>query len=208
MAQFEALESLVYLALGMFVFLSVGLKCWMRKMNGFDALAIAVLVTANLNPYLKQFGYIVSISLTGIVVAALASGAGASRRGILFLSSVIIFSDVLAESSKIVGEIEGLENCAPEKIATVLQGTLLSMMLYASTAEDNLRDCSSETELQMELKLWLCVIIGCSTARSFFATLTCDHESKVSVELTNFLRTILLVAACVANGADETVQDE
>ena len=187
----------------LFVLFNVAVKISLRKLNGFDALSVSILVSANVKPFLHESGYIVEIALIGIVMSALAHSAGASRKGMLFISGVFVVSDVLVESTHLVGEIEGLEECGASKIGATAQATLLMMVLYATlnTEED-------QATPQSEMQSWIALILASSALRSALVSYRCENKNQVLPDLASFARIIVLVSACTANGADETAQEE
>ena len=184
------------------------MKITQRKLNGFDALTVAILASANVKPYLHESGYIVEIALIGIVMSALAHSAGASRRGMLFISGVFVVSDVLVDSTNLVGVIEGLEGCAASKIGATVQGSLLILVIYATANAEEERGVCAEGAPHGEVQAWIAVILAFSALRSALVSFACNKENQVLPALANFGRTIILASACIANGADETVQDD
>jgi len=197
MTSFQDLEALIFRSALLFCATHSLLKFALKRFNGFDALALAVLACAVVRPFLAQYGYIVQIALSGLVVAALAMRAGASRNGMLLLSNVVVFTDALAESERIVGDMDDVERCTPVVVAAVLQAALLALLTYAVY--------HTEAEQQeAQLKMWVVVAVGASAARSATMSYDCHAVKRTLSELASMIRTLVLVGACVANGADET----
>ena len=205
MAHFDDLEAMVYRSALLFVGFNTLMKIGLRKFNGFDALAVVLLVSAVSQPFLKHFGYILEISLSGIVVATVAFSAGAPRKAMLFLSSVIVFTESLTWSERIIGEMDDVEHCTPVNMAAAMQCGLLVLVMYAVHTSEEDRYKVDDGDQEMQLKTWIVVVILACAARSTAMSYDCVETKKTATQLATMLKTVVLVSACVANGEDETV---
>ena len=207
-AHFYDLEATVYRAGLLFVGANAFLKIGLRKFNGFDALAVILLISAVSQPVLLHFGYILDIGLSGIVVATVAFSAGAPRKAMLFISSVIVFTESLTWSEKVVGEMDDIERCTPVNMAAIMQCCLLLLVGYAVHVSDDDGFKTSDDDQDAEMKLWVVIVLGACSARSVAMSYDCVEGKKNVSQLMTMLKTIVLVSACVANGEDETVTEE
>jgi len=67
MAHFDDLAAMVYRGALLFVVANTFIQIGLQKFNGFDALAIVLLINAVTQPLLTHYGYILEIALSGIV---------------------------------------------------------------------------------------------------------------------------------------------
>jgi hypothetical protein len=204
MAHFDDLAAMVYRGALLFVVANTFIKIGLQKFNGFDALAIVLLINAVTQPLLTHYGYILEIALSGIVVATVAFSAGAPRKAMLFLSGVVVFTESLPWSERIVGEMDDIERCTPVNMAATMQCGLLALVGYAVYVSEEDRNNTDDDEQDMQLKTWLIILVGACAARSAAMSYDCMRDKKSISQFVNMLKTVVLVSACVANGEDET----
>ena len=189
-----------------FLFISFVVKFALRRLNGFDALGLNVLLLAPFSPTLKKYGSdIVEIILLGIVVGALAMKAGSNRRGTLFISGILVFSDAIVNYKQLIGPLEDIDDCLPIMVGTAIQAFLLALVTYALVETGSHK---MDEEGEQEMRLWLIIVLGVSVFSSFFHMYTCQKESSVLGGFFSSVRVIVVAIACVANGEDEMVTDE
>jgi hypothetical protein len=207
-AHFYDLEATVYRAALLFVGANAFMKVGLRKFNGFDALAVILLISAVAQPFLMYFGYILEIALSGIVVATVAFSAGAPRKAMLFISSIIVFTESLTWSERMVGEMDDIERCTPVNMAAFMQCGLLLLVGYAVYVSNDDGFKLDDIDQDAEMKLWVVIVVAACTARSVAISCDCEQGKQNASQLMSMLKTIVLVSACVANGEDETVPEE
>jgi hypothetical protein len=191
-----------------FLFISFVFKFSLRRLNGFDALGLIVLLLASFNPMLKKYGSaLLEMVFLGIVVGALAIKAGSNRRGTLFISGILVLSDAIVNYKQLIGPLEDLNDCLPIMVGTGIQAFLLALVAYALIET---RSHKKDEEGEQEVRVWLIIVLGASVFASFFHMYTCQKESENSVlgGFFNFVRVIVVAIACVANGEDEMIPDE
>lgn len=192
-----------------FVLLSFLLKLSLRKANGFDVLSVLLLASASVEKLLGQAGQVSQATLFAFSVAVLARESGANRRGVLFISTLLLFSEVMIKYRHFLkDDIEDLDPCTPILIGASVQAILLAMLLYAFAGEDEGYGKRYSDEVAEELRAWLAVVILVATVRSFVTAYECDKGKGRLADLLETLRVFVLVAACVTNGEDETVSEE
>jgi hypothetical protein len=204
MAHFNDLEAMVYRSALAFVGTNTLIKIGLRKFNGFDALALLLLLSAVLQPFFTHYGYIVEIAISGIMVSTTAYCAGAPRRAMLFLSSIIVFTESLTWSESVIGHMEDVDACSPVNVSAALQLGLLAMVVYAVHAVEEDRYVADDDD-ESQFKTWIVVIVGACAVRSVAMSYDCLEAKKSVSQLAGMLKTVLFVSACVANGQDETV---
>ena len=156
-----------------------------------------------------HFGYIVEIVLYGIVVAAMAFRAGAHRKAALFISSVIVLTDALADSRRIIGDMDDADKCAPVFVAVVSQCALFVLVVYAVfSGEDDDVFLAEQQETEAQFKIWIVIVIGVCALRSSAICYDCSSVKDTLAQPAGMLRTVILASACVANGEDETIEDD
>lgn len=205
MAHFYDLQAMVFRSALLFVGINTLMKIGLRKFNGFDALAVSLLVSAVMQPFIGHFGYILEILLSGIVVATIAFSAGAPRKAMLFLSSIIVFTESLTWSERIIGEMDDVDHCTPVNMAAAMQCGLLALVIYAVHASEEDRYKSNDDDEETQIKTWVVVVILACAARSVAMSYDCVGSTQTVSQLASMLKTMVLVSACVANGEDETV---
>ena len=180
----------------------------LRKFNAFDAFAVLVLAHAVALPFL-HFGYIVENVLYGIVVAAMAFRAGAHRKATLFISSVIVLTDALADSQRIIGDMDNADKCDPVFVAVVSQCALFVLVAYAVfSGEDDETFLAEQHETEAQFKIWIVIVIGVCALRSSAIYYDCSSVKGTLAQPAGMFRTVVLASACLANGEDETVEDD
>lgn len=192
-----------------FVTFSFFVKLGLRKLNGFDVLAVLVLAAASTKNLTGEMGYLIEVTLFSVTVAVVAMAGGANRRGILFISTILLFSDVMVQYQHFVsGELDDLDACTPVKVGAAVQALLFLVTIYALAAgEDNGRKANEEEERESEMRIWLAGILAVSATRSFFAVRECGSDNNKMTNLLNAIRVGVLAAACVVNGEDEITND-
>jgi len=204
MAHFNDLEAMLYRSALLFVGVNTVMKVGLRKFNGFDALAVLLLTSAVSQPFVRHFGYIVEIALSGIVVALMALCAGSPRKATLFLSSIIVFTDALTWSEQIIGDMEDVDRCTPVNTAAAMQCAILVLLIYAVHATEEERYKPDGGDQETQLKTWTIVVVGACAARSAAMSYDCVEAKQSVSQIANMFKTVLLVSACVANGEDES----
>ena len=115
-----------------FVVLLTLMKISLKKLNGFDVLAVVVLASASVKSLINETGYILEIVVLGIVMATVTFNAGANRRGTLFVSGILVLSDAMVQYEDIVGELDDLDKCMPVKTGAAVQSLLLGIIFSRS----------------------------------------------------------------------------
>ena len=176
-----------------------------RKINGFDVLALFALGASVAAPFAGDLGFILETVVIGVLISALSYAAGASRRGMLFLSATTVFGEALVESKKIIGDLDDVDPCAPAQLGAATHFLLLCTLSYACLgAEDSYR-MSKEEEEQKELKSWIVAVVAANCVNATVVAYQCpsDKLSPLSV-FSRTLRVFLATTACVTQGEDET----
>lgn len=188
-----------------FVLLLFLVKLSMRKVNGFDVLSVVLLASASVESLLGTTGQAIQITLFAFTMAVIAKESGANRRGMLFISTLLLFSEVMIKYRKFLkDDIEDLNPCTPILIGASVQALLLAMILYASAGEDEGYGRKSTEEVAEELKVWLAVVLLTTTIHGFVAAYECDKGRGKLADLFDTLRVPTLAAVCITNGEDET----
>jgi hypothetical protein len=192
-----------------FVFLYVCLKYAIRRLNGFDVLALLVFGVASFRPYTKEkVGFILDTVFFVVVVALVAVAAGANRRGTMFLSGLLLFSDAMVRHREIVGEVEDVKSCTPIQLGAAAQALLFFTVGYVIVGEDDrgsFRATSRAEEKESEMRAWLALLIGVSAAAAVFTGFHCDAPKRDGANsLVNTVRILTTGVVCLANGEDET----
>lgn len=190
-----------------FVLLSFLLKLSLKKVNGFDVLSVLLLASASVENLLAEVGQAIQVTLVSFTVAVIAKESGANRRGMLFISTLLLFSEVMIRYRHFLNdEIEDLDPCTPILVGASVQALLLAMLLYAFTGEEEGYG-RKYTEEADELRTWLAVVLFTTAIRSFVTAYECDRGKGKLADLLETLRVLTLVAVCVTNGEDETMSE-
>ena len=204
MATVKDLRDVVFRAGLLFLLINTSIKFYGRVGNGFDLLAVFVAAVAVASPFLKDFSFILEMVVIGVAIGALSYRAGASRRGLLFLSAITIFSEAMVDSRAILGDLEDVDPCAPAKVGAAGHFLLLCMLSYVALGQEDHFRMSREEEEQKEMQLWILCVVLSNCARALATTYVCPKKDTPLEVLAHTLRLILVVTACVAQGADET----
>lgn len=180
----------------------------MRKVNGFDVISVLLLAVASTQNLIGQIGPMLQAIVFSFAVAVMAKESGANRRGMLFISIMLLFSEVMVQYKHFIsGDLEDIEPCTPIILGASMQAVLLAMILYAFIGEDDGYGQKKSEDVEEELRAWLAAILMVSTIRSCVAAYECDKGKGRLSDLFDTVRTLTLVAACVANGEDETTNE-
>lgn len=215
MAKLSDLElAMIRVAAG-FVLFFLCVKFFMRRLNGFDVLAFVVLGIASVRPYTGQAGFILDTVAFVVVVAVVAMTSGANRRGTLFLSGLLLFSDAMVRHRQIVGEIEDLSPCTPTQIGAATQAVLFFTVGYALAGDDDSgggfggRSFARRDDKENEMRAWLALLLGVSAGGAALAAYGCDDPNREGTRsLANTIRVLAAAIVCFANGEDETESND
>lgn len=194
-----------------FVLFFLCVKYLMRRLNGFDVLAFVVLGIASAKPYTGQAGFILDTVAFVVVVSVVAMTSGANRRGTLFLSGLLLFSDAMVRHRQIVGEIEDMSPCTPTQLGAATQAVLFVMVGWALAGDDDGRGggfgghSGRRDEKESEMRAWLALLLGVSAVGATLAAYGCDKPNREGTRsLVNTARVLSTAIVCFANGEDET----
>ncbi|MFB1019655.1 MAG: hypothetical protein QMC37_05385 [Flavobacteriales bacterium] len=203
MSTFKELQNALLRTFLGFVVLLTLMKISLKKLNGFDVLAVVVLASASVKSLINETGYILEIVVLGIVMATVTFNAGANRRGTLFVSGILVLSDAMVQYEDIVGELDDLDKCMPVKTGAAVQSLLLGIILYGTLGEDS---PSNSDQTEIEMKRWILTLVSVSVIRSLAVVQQCSTalDTPNLVESFSTLRVICLATVCIANGEDET----
>lgn len=193
-----------------FVLLSFVFKLLLKRLNGFDVLALIVLAAGALTPLTGEAGVLIEMVLFACGVAVLAASGGAGRRGVLFISAAILLSDVMVGYEHFVDRrADDPDACTPVDVGAAAQALLFCFVCYATVHSDggSYRP-SSDEERENEMRAWLAAVIAVSTIRSAFAARECRSGKHEWGEILTLLRVGVLAGVCVINGEDEMKRDE
>ncbi|MBE35213.1 MAG: hypothetical protein CMI16_06620 [Opitutaceae bacterium] len=214
MAKLADLELAMVRVTAGFVLFFLCVKYFMRRLNGFDVLAFVVLGIASAKPYTGQTGFILDTVAFVVVVAVVAMTAGANRRGTLFLSGLLLFSDAMVRHRQIVGQIEDMSPCTPTQIGAATQAVLFLTVGYALAGDDDAGSgfggrSSRPDEKESEMRAWLALLVGASAVGSVLAAYGCEDSNRDGTRsLANTARVLTTAIVCFANGEDETEPNE
>ena len=177
--------------------------------------AFVVLGLVSAKPYMGQTGFILDTVAFVVVVAVVAMTAGASRRGRLFLSGLLLFSDAMVRHRQIVGQIEDMSPCTPTQIGAATQAVLFLTVGYALASDDDARGgfggggTSRRDEKESEMRAWLALLVGASAVGSVLAAYGCEDSNRDGTgSLANTTRVLSTAIVCFANGEDETESND
>jgi hypothetical protein len=206
MSTFKELQNALMRTFLGFVVLLTLMKISLKKLNGFDVLAVVVLASASVKSLINETGYILEIIVLGIVMATVTFNAGANRRGTLFVSGILVLSDAMVQYEDIVGELDDLDKCMPVKTGAAVQSLLLGIILYGTLGEDSDYRSVDSDQTEIEMKRWILTLVSVSVIRSLAVVQQCSTalDTPNLVESFSTLRVICLATVCIANGEDET----
>lgn len=192
-----------------FVLFFLCVKYLMRRLNGFDVLAFVVLGLASAKPYTGQIGFILDTIAFVVVVSVVAMTSGANRRGTLFLSGLLLFSDAMVRHRQIVGEIDDLSPCTPTQIGAATQAVLFLMVGWALAGDDDGGGFGGRSgrrdDKESEMRAWLALLLAVSAGGATLAAYGCDNPNREGTRsLANTIRVLTAAIVCFANGEDET----
>lgn len=191
-----------------FVLLLLLLKLSMRKVNGFDVLSVLLLAVASVQNMIGRIAPLLQAIVFCFAVAVLAKQSGANRKGMLFISIVLLFSEVLVQYKHfMLHDLEDIDPCTPIILGASVQAVILAMILYSFVGEDDDYGRKTTEGVEDELRAWLSAILMVSTVRSCVEAYECDKGKGKLTDMFNTLRILTIVAACVANGEDETISE-
>lgn len=186
------------------------LKLCLKRLNGFDVLALIVLAAGSSRPLTGEAGVLVEMVLFACGVAVIAASGGAGRRGVLFISAAILLSDVMVGYEHFVDRrADDPDACTPADVGAAAQALVFCFVCYAtSQSEGGGYRPSSDDERENEMRAWLAAVIAVSTFRSMFAARECRSGKHEWSEILTLLRVGVLAGVCVINGEDEMKRDE
>lgn len=186
------------------------LKLCLKRLNGFDVLALIVLAAGSSRPLTGEAGVLVEMVLFACGVAVIAASGGAGRRGVLFISAAILLSDVMVGYEHFVDRrADDPDACTPADVGAAAQALVFCFVCYAtSQSEGGGYRPSSDDERENEMRAWLAAVIAVSTFRSMFAARECRSGKHDWSEILTLLRVGVLAGVCVINGEDEMKRDE
>ena len=172
-------------------------------------MSVLLLGSASVESLIGEVGNLTQAILFCFTTAMLSKESGANRRGMLFISIMVLASEVMVKYRKFVKEdLEDMGPCTPILIGASMQAVLLAMMLYAFSAEDDGYRQKNASDVSEELRSWLAVILFVTAVRSILMHRECERGRGRLSDLFELLRILFLVAVCVAHGEDETDIDE
>lgn len=205
MATVKDLRDVIFRAGLFFLVINTSIKFFGKVGNGFDVLAVLVVGVAVVSPFLKNdVSFILEMVIIGVTVGALSYRAGATRKGLLFLSAITIFSEAMVDSRTILGDLDDVDPCTPAEVGAAGHFFLLCAMSYATLGQEEHFKLSEEEEEQKELQLWIVGIVAMNCGRAAVAAYVCPKQDGPLEVLVHTIRIILVATACVAQGADET----
>jgi uncharacterized membrane protein YsdA (DUF1294 family) len=208
MTQSSELElAMIRVAFGVAAFLLL-IKIGMKRVNEFDVLGPLVLGVATCRPYLSTLGAFTSVVALVTVVGAFGINARANRRGVLFISTTLLFSELMVDYQRFVdGDLDDVDACSPILVGAILE-VLLFLVLGNTLVSDDDDDYTSGSEDRApEMRLWLVAILGIGAMRAVMLLHECGTSKTHMSYFLYALRVLLMSVACVVNGEDDAVSD-
>jgi hypothetical protein len=193
------------------LFLFFCVKIFVKRWNGFDLLAVVALGVASASPYLGKFDLPLQSAVAAMIIGALAIGGGAPRRGYLFISTALLFSELITHYRRFAPEgLEDVDPCLPVQVGAAMHAALLCFVAYAITEVDQHSLRAGDTDAPTrEMRIWITILLCVFTASGLFTAYTCGNSivPQHTTNMFSFFKVTALAFACVAHGEEELLED-
>jgi hypothetical protein len=187
------------------------IKLAVNRWNNFDLLAVVVLGVASVSPYLRNFDLPLQSAVAALVVGALAIAGAAPRSGYLFISTAVLFSELMTHYRRYApGGLEDVTPCLPVQIGAAMHAALLAFVAYAVTEADERSFRTGGTNsATREPRVWITTILTVFTAHALFTAYLCSNTGIFDRTINMFMlvKVTALAVACVAHGEDELPEE-